>query len=56
MSLFQSELSRYANLIESSLQNTIPNTLTNYGEFLEKYPPAQDAAIIENSAWWTLKT
>jgi alpha-amylase/alpha-mannosidase (GH57 family) len=26
-------------------------TLTNYGEFLEKYPPENEIKIIENSAW-----
>ncbi len=26
-------------------------TLTNYGEFLEKYPPEKEIKIIENSAW-----
>src|SRR6185312_2796576 len=25
--------------------------LTNYGEYLEKYPPTQEAEIVENSAW-----
>jgi alpha-amylase/alpha-mannosidase (GH57 family) len=25
--------------------------LTNYGEFLEKYPPSEEAEIIERSAW-----
>jgi len=29
-----------------------PNVvLTNYGEFLEKYPPSAEAEFIENSAW-----
>lgn len=25
--------------------------LTNYGEFLEKYPPAHEAQIVENTSW-----
>ncbi len=26
-------------------------TLTNYGEYLEKFPPAQEVQILENTAW-----
>ena len=36
MSLFKSELSRYASMVESSLQHTIPNTLSEYGSDARK--------------------
>ena len=36
MTLFTSELSRYASLIESSLNYTIPQTLEHYGEDMRK--------------------
>jgi geranylgeranyl pyrophosphate synthase len=36
MTLFTSELSRYASLIESSLSYTIPQTLEHYGEDMRK--------------------
>ena len=34
--LFKTELSRYASLVESSLQHTIPQTLAEYGDDLRK--------------------
>jgi alpha-amylase/alpha-mannosidase (GH57 family) len=40
-----------------SLQNHVQNSdpgrphLTNYGEFLEKYPPRFEAQIVENTSW-----
>ncbi len=36
MSLFKTELIRYASLIESSLQHTIPQTITSYGDDMRK--------------------
>lgn len=36
MSLFKSELQRYASLVESSLQHTIPHTLSSYGDDMRK--------------------
>lgn len=37
MSLFKTELQRYASLIESSLQHTIPCTLSEYGDDIRKH-------------------
>lgn len=36
MSLFTSELQKYASLVEASLQHTMPNTLTSYGDDMRK--------------------
>lgn len=36
MSLFKTELQKYASLIEGSLQHTMPNTLSSYGEDFRK--------------------
>ena len=36
----------------SSISNSVRDIkLTNYGEFLAKFPPTQEVEIVENSAW-----
>jgi alpha-amylase/alpha-mannosidase (GH57 family) len=33
------------------IENNRLATITNYGEFLEKFPPVQEVEIVENTAW-----
>jgi len=35
----------------NSLEKNQPVTITNYGEYLEKFPPTYEALIHENSSW-----
>src|SRR5947209_6053068 len=34
-----------------SIESQVDTRLTNYGEFLEKFPPTHEVQIVENTAW-----